>query len=109
MSKVTLPDRPKDGRALQHSAAVHPRGSCAVKTRFSLSGDLWLRMSLELTRLLLTVRVPPPGFRDIGPFATFNTPSYPMAPLARAQCRHGQAGSTKCGRWSAGPSRPVTP
>lgn len=111
MSKVTLPDRPKGGRALRrHGGAVHSRGGGAVKTRFSLSGDLWLRVSLQLTRLLLTVRVPPPGFRDIGPFASFNTPSSPtMTPLARAQCRHGQTGSTKRGRWSAGPSRPVTP
>lgn len=110
MSKVTLPGRRKDGRALRrHGAAVHPRGGRAVKTRFSLNGDLWLRVSLELTRLLLTVRVPPPGFRDIGPFASFSTPSYPMAPFARAQCGNGQAGVTMCGHWSAGPSRPVTP
>lgn len=109
MSKMTLPGRPRGGRSLRHAAAVHPRGGGDATTRFSLCGDLWLRMSLELTRLLLTVRVPPPGLRDIGPFATFNTPSHPMAPLARAQCGHWQAGATKRGRRSAGPSRPVTP
>ncbi|MFJ9967201.1 hypothetical protein [Streptomyces avermitilis] len=108
MSKMTLPGKSKDGRALRQAAAVHPRGGGDVMTRFSLSGDLWLRVSLGLTRLLLTVRVPPPGFRDIGPFATFDTPSHPMAPLARAQCGYWQAGAAKRGRRSAGPSRPVT-
>ncbi|WP_405893446.1 hypothetical protein OG612_29465 [Streptomyces sp. NBC_01527] len=35
-------------------------------------GDLWLRISMALARLLLASRVPLPGVCDTGPFATFN-------------------------------------
>lgn len=62
-----------------------------MKVLRPLSGDLWLRISVALARLLLTWRAPLPGFGDAGPFATFSTP-------ARHEAQHG--------RWARG-LRPV--
>jgi hypothetical protein len=97
VSTMTRPGEPGTARALRPAEAARPGGGDVVKTRFSLSGDLWLRISLELTRLLLTARVPLPGFQDTGPFATFRPPSRPQGPFAQARCDHWHGGLRPAG------------
>ncbi|MFD6967872.1 hypothetical protein [Streptomyces sp. NPDC059949] len=62
-------------------------------------GNLWLRASLALTRLLITWRIPIPGLADIGPFATFgalaqqpaSTSTSPRRPPTRRTPPHAGA------------------
>lgn len=76
-----------------------------MKTFALPCGNVWLRASLALTRLLITWRIPIPGHGDIGPFATFASPAQQPASTS-ASLRRPNARRTPP---SSGAVRPLPP